>query len=749
LSVVVRSAREKIALLLRGGDSTGSFSVETSAAAAGVTLSVEGIGPVKLPVGAPQERALVSVARPAMFGLGEQTLTDASVRDTWELSADQVSLGGAWDQILEEALIEVHEGLGLPRGARVRAELHALLVYGPDQFFAPHQDSEKDDEMVATLVVSLPSVHTGGELVVSHGGESRTYRHADRDKIGFAAFYADCVHEVRPVRAGRRVTVTFNLLVTRDAEEPDIDPDEELASLVGEHFARPVARRWSDEPMPAPDRLVVLLDHQYSERGLAAGRLKGRDVEWVSRLRAAADRAGCVSALALAEIRQTWNAYEDNRSWGYHYDDDEDDERYGDDESSAAYDVGELIEDEISLGWWKRTGVGTGEQISLSVDESEVCAVTPTASLTPYESEYEGYMGNYGNTVDRWYRRAVMVLWPAERDFIARAEADLPRAIAELEARLNDRDDLDRARADVRELVGLLRAPSTDLFAPLLSVAHALDDAGLAYDLLAGLAGEGLTADHAVALAVVSERYGDSWTRRLIQAWFPGGGYRYGRWEWASGALPGLASALRQTGAVIVVGHVCRRIWANLSVSIVGALTAGPRSRATSLASLVDPAEALFRAADAVLVEEFVASLAASGDGVLDLEIPLSRRLAGGAPSSLIDDAVRRLEVLLGASPRPADDWSIVWSGCGCDLCENLQSFLADSHVTELDWPLRTDRRQHVHQQVDSAELPVTHHTIRKGSPYTLRLVKQLDLHEHEAAQRRQAAADLAWLRGG
>lgn len=107
---MVKPAREKAALLLRGGYSTGSFSAETSAPA---------------------------------------------VRDTWELTADQVSLGGTWDRLLDEALVDVHDRLGLPRVAHLRADLHALLFYGPDQFFAPHQDSEKDDEMVATLVVSL------------------------------------------------------------------------------------------------------------------------------------------------------------------------------------------------------------------------------------------------------------------------------------------------------------------------------------------------------------------------------------------------------------------------------------------------------------------------------------------------------------------------------------------------------------------------------------------------------------------
>ena len=571
---------------------------------------------------------------------------------------------------------------------------------------------------------------------------NRTYRHTARDEIGFVAFFADCLHEVRPVRSGRRVTLTFNLLVTRDSEAMAIDPDDELAGLLGEHFATPVTRRWSEETSPAPNRLVVLLDHQYSQRGLAAGRFKGRDVEYVSRLRAAADRAGCLNALALAEIRQTWSADEDDHSWRYRYDDDEDD-----DEVSASYDVGEPIQDEISLGWWRRTGVAQGEQISLGVDESEVCAVTPTASLTPYESEYEGYMGNYGNTLDRWYRRAAIVLWPKERDFIARAEADLPRAIAELAARLNDGEDLERARTDARGLAGLLGDSSTSLLAPLLPVADALDDAELAYELLARLSGEGLTAEFAAALAAVVKRYGDAWTRRLIQSWFSVDGYRHGRWEWASGTLPELAPALRQAGADSVVTQVCRRIWASLTVRISAGLTSGPRARAASLTALLPATQAILTAANPQVVGEIVATVSAYGDGVLDLELPLLRRLGTDAPPSLVDDAVRRLEGLLATPPRPADDWSIVWSGCGCDLCDTLRRFLADHSATELDWPLRTDRRQHIHQRIDSAELPVTHHTIRKGSPYTLRLAKHPDLHKREAEERHQAKADLEWLR--
>jgi hypothetical protein len=113
---------------------------------------------------------------------------DLSVRDTWEITPDQATLTGLdWDAILTE----VRDELGLPARARLRAEPHELLVYGKGQFFLPHQDSEKDDTMIGTLVVSLPSSHTGGELVIEHNDKTVAY-HASATEVSVAAFYADC-----------------------------------------------------------------------------------------------------------------------------------------------------------------------------------------------------------------------------------------------------------------------------------------------------------------------------------------------------------------------------------------------------------------------------------------------------------------------------------------------------------------------------------------------------------------------------
>ena len=423
-----RTARERLAKLLEDAQASGAFSAQILVPADALQVEVDGVGAVHPPVRAPLAKKLIAVARPAMFGRGEQTLTDTGVRDTWEITSDLVTLGGpAWEATLGAVLDDIRDELGLPPTTKLRAALHAMLVYGKGQFFLPHQDSEKDDAMVGTLVVSLPSVHTGGELVVEHGGQSVMYR-VPREELSFVAFYADCRHEVKPVKSGYRVTLTFNLLADSEVDAQEPGQVGGLAHCLTGHFTTPARRRYGrTEPGP-PNRLVYLLDHEYSQRGLSWNRLKGADAERAALLRAAAERAGCEAVLALAEVKETWDAWPFDGDY-YDTEDEDDEEDYDDGGVSRGrggdhddYQLNELV-NEITLGWWTSPDGAGGEPISLHVPDSEVCATTPSADLVPYQSEYEGYMGNYGNTLDRWYRRAAVVVRPLDRAFAARAEA--------------------------------------------------------------------------------------------------------------------------------------------------------------------------------------------------------------------------------------------------------------------------------------------------------------------------------------
>src|SRR5205823_3242318 len=101
---MAKTARERLAQRFVDSEPAGSFSAQLLAPAQTLQLEVSGVGPVHLPVRAPLAKKLIAVARPAMFGRGEQTLTDTGVRDTWELTPDQLTLGGpGWPALLDGA----------------------------------------------------------------------------------------------------------------------------------------------------------------------------------------------------------------------------------------------------------------------------------------------------------------------------------------------------------------------------------------------------------------------------------------------------------------------------------------------------------------------------------------------------------------------------------------------------------------------------------------------------------------------
>jgi hypothetical protein len=81
-----------------------------------------------------------------------------------------------------------------------------------------------------------------------------------------------------------------------------------VADLLREHFSTSVPRYEGGPVTAPPNRLVYLLDHEYTPRGLTWRRLKGADTHRVSLLRAAAGQADCETVLALADIRTTHDA---------------------------------------------------------------------------------------------------------------------------------------------------------------------------------------------------------------------------------------------------------------------------------------------------------------------------------------------------------------------------------------------------------------------------------------------------------
>jgi predicted 2-oxoglutarate/Fe(II)-dependent dioxygenase YbiX len=782
---MVTAARDRLARTLRGGAET-AFSVELTARTADLSLAVDGFGPIRFPVTPAKARKLASLGQPARFGRGEQTLTDPDVRDTWEIPKHLVR--AEWNGAEMRAILAtVKYELGLPSAAELTAELHSLLVYEPNQFFLVHQDSEKENSMIGTLVVTLPSSYTGGELMVGLGEEWKAYR-GSKTALSLVAFYADCRHEVLRVMSGYRITLTYNLLLHGDTSRPAGGEGAiaELADLLSEHFRTPTPHYYGGLAADPPNRLVYLLDHEYTVRGLGWHRLKGADASRAALLRSAAGKAGCEALLALADIKTTHSAFPADEGygyrehWGWDDHDEDDDEEPGEPRGGEGeYDVRELIDSEVTLTHWTGRDGARLEEAVLYVGGNEVCASTPTGALKPYESEYEGYMGNWGNTLDRWYHRAAVIVWPGDRAFANRAETSPAWALDELAA-MASAGDVPGAQAAAATLAsfwdGAVRARTGDegggaagLFGKALRAADDVADAKIAAMLLHPFCVENLTAAHVGSLGKIVGQYGQQWTARLLQTWFGGDqpAWAYGtgldRRQWVTDQLPGLCAGLHATGSAGVVA--AQRLldlawdWSRNGIEAVFA-TPSPSYRGEQLTELGKPLAAVLTAAAAI--DAASTRHTACGyvrkqeDAVTALEMSALRaakrpqgRMRGDAGfGELAADCEQRLCARLARPQRASGDWSIELpaGGCACELCDTLRAFLSDMTRRTFEWPLAKERRQHIHSRIDGAELPVSHLTRRQGRPYTLLLSKTDALFARAREARIRDESDLEWL---
>ena len=444
------------------------------------------------------------------------------------------------------------------------------------------------------------------------------------------------------------------------------------------------------------------------------------------------------------------------------------------------YEIQELIDSEVALTHWTGPEGTRLEEISLPVDGTEVCASTPTGDLEPYSSEYEGYMGNWGNTLDRWYHRAAVVVWPREQAFANRAETSPAWALDELAA-MTSSGDAPGAQVTAATLAPFWdsalrgRAPEegdrvSGLFGKALRVADAVADAETAAMLLRPFRIENLTGAQVDSFGKITGRYGQQWAADLLRRWFGGDqpAWAYGggqeRPQWVADWLPGLCEGLQATGSAGAVA--ARRIldlaWEWLRKDIAtGLASSSPSYRDEKFGRLGRPLASVLTAAAATGAagprDAVSGYLREQQDAVTTLEMPALRAAAerpgDGARANagfgdLAADCAARLRARLARPQRAPGDWSIGLpaGGCTCDLCDTLRVFLEGQSRRIFEWPLAKQGRQHVHSRIDAAELPVTHVTRRQGRPYTLVLKKTEALFAREQEARIRDETDLEWL---
>lgn len=728
------------------------FCIEGRLALDALSVKVQGQGTLGHPLAPEAAAALGAASTPARYGRREATLLDAQVRDSGEIDAQALTLD--WrDDALSPLLSEVARGLGLHA---LEARPHKLLIYGPGQFFKPHQDTEKHAGMVGTLVLVWPSAHIGGELQVRHGDEEVRFasQHLRADAIRWCAFYADCQHEVLPVIEGWRVVLTLDLVVpAAPALLPGTPVHPPLREALRAHFFP------AQTPLHSP--WVLLLDHQYTEHGLYWSLLKGEDRPRVLALRAAAQALGLVVHLALVKIHESWTASTDDyRSRG----------------RPGAPKPDELIDEDMAFDYWVDADDQPLQRTALPVAWSDVTSLRDTDDSFLVDEQYEGYMGNYGETLDYWYRRAALVIQTPMAAEVSRFATDFEAALADMLtlARHSDRaEDLAQRIDAVTTSLGRQReAQGRALLARYAELAMAVPDAAQARSLCEGFAwGEFSSADVPV-WAGLQARWGVPWLLDAIGAWADApvrwayrslhkGGDAYRLW-WPQ-PLPAFVQACQNAKLdAAVIEQVLTRCCAALAASDHELASAPPVQRYAAckrrLRDVGDLLQALAFSPGAAAHVRAVLSHVRAHPALYPIEVlgPWWRTLlpviaALPEMTALRAAVIDALQQALAAPEWAADDQrlgDVEWT-CRCPDCQRVIDWAASPSAAPLTLAIAEARRQHVQGKLHNAAVVVAVKTVKQGSPHKLVLSKPTDLHAKRCARRQAWVDDLAALGGG
>ena len=729
-------------------------------------IEVDGVGPIALPLLPMQAEQLVAAAERAPYGRGADTLVDIEVRRTWQIAPEKVRIGGKhWAPMLDAILGRVAEGLGIAEP--IMAELYKLLVYDQGSFFVSHRDTEKAPGMFGTLVLALPSNSTGGELAVKHKGREvrLDLRSEDPSEAAFAAFYADCVHEVLPVTSGCRLTLVFNLLRKGQGPPPN-PPSYESEQAAATKLLRSWGAQKQSPDDDAPEKLIYPLEHAYTPAELGFDKLKGTDAAVAGMLVAAAPQAGCDLHLALLSIEESGSAeYTENygsrrRRWS----------------EQEEFEAGEVDERHAALSEWRRPDGNASALGELPIEEEEVSPPDALEDLEPDEELFHEATGNAGATFERTYSRAALVLWPQARILAVLNQAGLRATLPFLEDLANrwaaghaDRQSL---RAQAHELAGHMLStwqtadwyPRDDAkpteAARLLNILTRLEDTThIDSFMTAVVAGSGChKGDNEAILsalnllpanraAVLIERVVAATTAKSLGA---------------CGDL--LARAAKSPHFKSSAGNQLAELRA-AAVVLIEALPGDPShpppphrwGEVSGVKSgfLVD----LFTAVGSIdpVLADRAADHALAWPGTYGLDavlIPAVRQLIGAAATKSAT-AVQRLRAacvdhLRGRSTEPLEapsNWtrtSVL--ACRCADCGELSRFLADPARKTWIFKAAEGARSHVEGTIRNAHCDVDATTDRSGRPYRLVCTKNQASYNRRLKQRREDLAALALL---
>lgn len=752
---------ETITTLLNNIKEVGTFCATRDLPIDKLQLSIKSVGNLNFPLDPKIVKELIKVATPAKFGWRFQTLLDLEIRNTWEISKLDITIINEelWEIELEAAMLLLTQDLGLPATVKLKPHLHNLLIYEPGQFFNYHQDSEKLAGMVATLIIILPSMHQGGTLIIDHKGSKQQFQSScfSLDKLTLIGFYADCHHQVELLKEGYRLVLTYDLIMENEAclNSPNENSNKPLIQSLKDYF---------NEDLKDRDfkRYVYLLDHSYTQKGLSWDLLKNGDLLRANALKSAALELDLEIYMALADVQETWDCESDydhykyrrgKRKYSYYMNYDEDEEK----QDLDLIQVNGLIDTSTVLQYWIDKANHQLPYKDCHISNKYIAWRKASNEFEPFDSEYEGFMGNYGNTLERWYHRAAIILWRKQDHYPILFEMDPDSVINELIVLANSLDN----RAIVREIINsilpywlryLYLSRNDEIYVNIFNLALYVNDPKLAKAMIFDFNMKIINPRIVTLFCQLQELYGTSWCIEVLDNYSNKQGSSHIILKDLSGLVKILSNAndinltawfLSDQLNEIIKQHAYYQKQYKLKELIAGAPNRVNQIMDFMQACILVDNTSIYTKMLVQIMNNIELYPAIDLIRVILVLKNASQNIDKWSYQKLFNYVLNLLEQEKKLGLRKIDDWSINLNmPCNCDDCDTLRDFLQAKNLTTVKWGLNKERRGHINYIIDSLGISVSCQTERSSSPHKLILTKTEEL--HQAAKQRYLEVEKA-----
>ncbi|KAK0102673.1 hypothetical protein ONS95_006275 [Cadophora gregata] len=272
--------------------------------------------PISLPLTDEDAKKIKIASQASQPPKGEKISPNPQV---WEIFANDLEIRNVdWEQRLRNIVFAVCSGFGLymtgddrlcptmieTRPSDLSAKLSKLVLC--EEGGALHESlgcSANIPGTFATICITLPSQHSGGEVTVTQGREKKSFDFSQYSKSeeSWIAWFVDVKYETDPILTGRRIFLQYKLVHTTNNSTI---LEEKAKSNAQNSQIHDLFSSWKDtfHIEHHPKILGYVFEHRYL-RFWGCYTLEGQDYHIVSHLRDSCEEYGLSLYIAELEIK--------------------------------------------------------------------------------------------------------------------------------------------------------------------------------------------------------------------------------------------------------------------------------------------------------------------------------------------------------------------------------------------------------------------------------------------------------------